>query len=140
MHVFETLLPVFIIIGLGFSLRWSEFCSADFVKGLSKLVYWVALPCLLFYKIALSSYDYSAVGKTGVVLVVGMVASVLCAYIAAFFMRLKGGTLGSFVQGTVRGNLVYVGLPIILYSYANNADVEISKIEALSVLVMAPSG
>jgi len=137
MHVFETLLPVFIIVGFGYCLRRWEFFGSDFVSGLSKFVYWVALPCLLFYKIAISSYDYTVVGKTAGVLGIGMGAGVLVAYVAAYFMGLKGGTLGSFVQGTIRGNFMYIGLPILLYHFAGEA-VDHVKIEALAVLVIAP--
>jgi malate permease and related proteins len=138
MHVFETLLPVFIIIGIGFGLRKSDFFSNDFVDGLSKLIYWLALPSLLFYKIAIASYDYKIVGKTACVLTIGMAASMIVGYIAAHFMKLKGPTLGSFVQGTIRANIMYIGLPILLYYYANAAAADRVKVEALSILVMAP--
>ena len=64
MHIINTLLPVFLIIALGALLRKTKFVSAEFVAGLNRLVYWVALPCLLFYKLATASYDYQVAGKT----------------------------------------------------------------------------
>ncbi len=58
MEVFNTILPVFVIIALGALLRRFGFISADFARGLTRLVYWVALPAFLFYKMAASQFAF----------------------------------------------------------------------------------
>lgn len=137
MHVFNTLLPVFLIIALGAGLGKMHFLSAEFVERLNRLIYWIALPCLLFYKIADASYDYNIAGKTFLVVLTGMAACITIGYIAAFFLRVPGPAVGTFVQGAYRGNLVYIGLSVIIYSFANSAGFNLAEMETLAVLVLA---
>ena len=76
MNIINTIMPVFLVIGVGACLRRTGFLSAEFVKRLMRLVYWVGLPCLLFYKTAGASYDYQAAGKTFLVVLIGMFACI----------------------------------------------------------------
>ncbi|MEM7393808.1 MAG: AEC family transporter, partial [Verrucomicrobiota bacterium] len=52
MLVINSLVPVLFILLIGFFLRRFDFLSHEAQKGLNKLAYWVALPVLLFYKVA----------------------------------------------------------------------------------------
>jgi len=137
MYIINTLVPVFLMIAVGASLRKAGFFSREFVSSLNRLVYWVGLPCLLFYKIATATYDYGAAGRTFLVVLAGMFGCIAAGYIAAFFMRLRGTNVGAFVQGTFRGNLVYVGLSVIIYSFSNSRDFDAARMETIAVLVLA---
>ncbi len=137
MNIINTVLPVFLIIALGAQLRKAGFVSAELVTGLNRLVYWVALPVLLFYKIATAAYDYQAAGKTFLVMLIGMLACIAAGYLVAVVMRMPAPLMGTFVQGAFRGNLLYVGLPIIIYSFTNSADYSTAEIETLAFLVLA---
>jgi len=138
MHIVNTIIPVFLIIALGAQLRRGGFVSAEFVKGLNRLVYWVALPCLLFYKIATASYDYQGAGKTFLVVLAGMLGCIIAGYIVAAIMRVPAAVKGTFVQGTFRGNLLYVGLPVIIYSFANSGSFSATEAETMAILVLVP--
>jgi len=138
MHIINTVFPVFLIIALGAQLRKGGFISAGFVDGLNRLVYWVALPSLLFYKIATASYDYQVAGKTFLVVLAGMLACIAAGYIVAAVMRVPSAATGTLVQGAFRGNLLYVGLPIIIYSFAGSGNSNPAEIEAVAILVLAP--
>lgn len=130
-------MPVFLVIGVGACLRRTGFLSAEFVKRLMRLVYWVGLPCLLFYKTAGASYDYQAAGKTFLVVLIGMFACIIVGYIVTFFLRVDGNKAGTFVQGTFRGNLMYVGLPVIIYSFSDSGGFDVGQMETIAVLVLA---
>ena len=138
MHIINTLLPVFLIIALGAQLRKGGFVSAEFVNGLNRLVYWVALPCLLFYKLATASYDYQVAGKTFLVVLAGMLGCIIAGYITAAIMRVPAAVKGTFVQGAFRGNLLYVGLPVIIYSFANSGGFNTTQAETVAILVLVP--
>lgn len=88
MNIVNTLIPVFCIIALGAVLRKMRFMSADFVRGLNKLTYWVGLACLLFYTIADVSYNYQVAGKTFLVVFIGTLVCVAAGYVFAFLLRL----------------------------------------------------
>ena len=44
------ILPVFLVIGFGYSLKFTALLDDVFLNQLNKLVYFVALPALLFHK------------------------------------------------------------------------------------------
>ena len=44
---FESLLPIFLLIGLGFLLRWRKVVATDMWQGVELLGYWVFFPALL---------------------------------------------------------------------------------------------
>jgi len=137
MHVINTLAPVFAVIALGAILRRTGFFSADFVTGLNRLTYWFAIPCLLFYKIAATTYNFQIAGRIFIVVITGMAIALITAYVLAFFMKLKSHSVGAFAQGAYRGNLVYIGLPVIIYSFANSAESNSAGMETIAILVLS---
>ena len=137
MHVINTLLPVFAVIALGAYLQKTDFVSFEFVKGLNRLVYWVGLPCLLFYKVASAPYDFSRAGKTFVVVVIGILGCIIIGYAVAFVIRIRPKAVGTFIQGAYRGNFFYVGLSVIIYSFSNSGEFDAAVMETTAILVMA---
>ncbi len=137
MNVINIIAPVFLVMAVGAILRRTGFLSAEFVKKLMRLVYWVGLPCLLFYKTAGASYDYQAAGKTFLVVLSGMIACIIAGYVAALLLRVEGRAIGTFVQGAFRGNLIYVGLTIILFSFTDSGGFDVGRMETIAVLVLA---
>ena len=137
MQIINTLLPVFLIMAVGAFLRKIRFFSEEFVVGLNRLVFWVGLPCLLFGKIVTAEYNFAVAGKTTLVVVAGTLGCVVTAYLVAFIIRVRPQAVGTFVQGAFRGNLYYVGLALIIYSFAG-ADPRTSKdVENVAVFVLA---
>ncbi len=138
MGVVNTVLPVFLIVAVGGLLRRFGFFSADFARGFARLVYYVALPCLLFYKMAASEFNFSQAGRTYLVVLCGMVGCVAVGYAVAAVMRLPAASRAAFVQGSYRGNLAYIGLAIVVYgaAYSDNAGGEQVAVIAALVLGM----
>jgi predicted permease len=137
MQIINTLLPVFLIIAVGAFLRKIKFLSDEFVAGLNRLVFWIGLPCLLFYKIATAEYNYKIAGKITLVMITGTVACIIAAYIVAFIIRVHPRAVGTFVQGAFRGNLYYVGLALIIYTFAGADSRTSAQMESIAILVMA---
>jgi len=55
---------------------------------------------------------------------------------------LPAGSVGAFVQGSFRGNLVYIGLSVIIYGSSTgqmvgNLDVQVAAILAFAIIVPA---
>jgi ABC-type Zn uptake system ZnuABC Zn-binding protein ZnuA len=133
--VFDTLAPVFLVVLLGALLRRSEFLTEAFSSSLNKLVFWVALPCLLFTTIASSEFRMDSLDTAAVL----MLATLVIAAIAWFGAPLFGvgpQSKGSFTQSVFRSNNAYVGLPIILVAYAGRP--EIDAVKSLAMLTLAP--
>ncbi len=118
-------------------LRLSGFFSRELVTGLSKLTYWVALPALLFYKIAVSEYTLGPAFKTTCVVFIGMIACMTVSGVIVFLMKTPGRLAGAFMQGSYRGNLAFVGLPVIVYYFSNQSASVQSQTETTAVFVLA---
>jgi predicted permease len=112
-------LPVFLVIGLGFLLRRFGLFSEEFTQQTNRLVFMVFLPILLFHKISQANFVSYFNGP----LVVGSSLAIAClffiSYAYANLRRYPAPSLGSFSQGSFRGNLAYIGLAICLNAYGD---------------------
>ncbi len=113
----NVVLPVFLIIALGFGIRGAHFVDKIFLDKISHLAYYVALPALLVWKVGTASFDLSFNPR----LIAGSYLSVLIcglgAYGVARLLKLPPREVGSFTQGSFWGNMTYIGLPILLAAY-----------------------
>jgi predicted permease len=137
MTVVNSLAPIVIVIALGALLRATRFLSEDFFNGMNKLTFWVGLPALLFHKVAEAQFQGDAALGIAWVLFAGTGACIIVAYAGALALRLPRKSVGSFVQGSFRGNLVYVGLPVILYALAQSGA-DSAAIESTAIIAIAP--
>ncbi|MCK4401811.1 AEC family transporter [bacterium] len=138
MLTINTLVPVVAIIFLGAVLRSTKFMTADIFRANNRLVYWIALPCLLFYKTATASAHGTAAMRVFLILVGGMFVCVILGYLCAWLLHLPDSSRSVFVQGAYRGNLVYVGIPVILFALAGTNGQYSGEMESLAILSIAP--
>jgi malate permease and related proteins len=117
LDILRIVLPVFLVIGLGFFLKRISFVDSHFIVRLNRLIYYIALPALLFYNIAIA--DFSASFNS--VLLLGLLASAFLTFLLSYgYAVLRGYSAevrGSFCQGSFRGNLAYIGLAIIFNAF-----------------------
>lgn len=133
MDVFNALAPVFFIVILGVFLRRSGFMPAAMVSLVNKLTFWVALPALLFLETAETHLDFLRRTDLFFALIGGTVAGMAAGYIASLVMRLPPEKTGALVQASFRGNIAYIGIPVIAYTIGE----ENRSILSLSVLMVA---
>jgi len=137
MHIAATISPVIVMILLGYLLRRKGFFSEQTVRELSSLVYWVGLPCLLFYKISTTTVDFSVCGRIYAVLLIALLASVLAGYIGAKVFKVPKASVSAVVQGGFRSNLAYIGLPVLMYSFPDASSQAAQSIQTLAVFLLA---
>lgn len=137
MHVFTTLTPVLVMILLGFLLRRYNFFSEKTVSELSWMVYWVGLPCLLFYKAATSTLNLAVCGRIYAVLLISLITCIIIAYIFSAAFRIPSKSVSAVVQGAFRGNLAYIGLPVVIYSFSNTSAQTAAEAETTAVFILA---
>jgi hypothetical protein len=116
MVVIDVLTPIIALIALGFALRRSGFLPDSFFRQANILVYWFGLPALLFVETASATPELGAALRIVVVLLLVTALCIAAGYLAGWRLRLPRASLASFVQGAYRGNLTYVGLPVVLYA------------------------
>ena len=137
MQILNVLAPVFLLIAIGAGLQASRFVSENFLKEANRVTYWLGLPALLFSQLVGSFHN---VGGARLMLG-GMLAAttlvILAGYLAAWLARVPGPATGTFVQGAFRGNLAFVGLPII-YSLPDTPLAWGVSVRTAAILTLAP--
>ena len=136
-QILNILAPVFLLIALGAGLQRAAFVSPGFLKEANRVTYWVGLPALLFSQLAASFHQSEGAGlMLGVMLgATGLV--VLAGYLAAGLMHVPGAAAGTFVQGAFRGNLAFVGLPII-YALPDSPLAAGLSVRTAAIVTVAP--
>ena len=115
--ILNIVLPVFIVIALGALLRRLGLIDQTFLRQTNRLVYYICLPLLLFYKIGTADFGASFNGSL-VVASIGAIAFLfLISYLFATVRGYGPQTRGVFSQGAFRGNLAYIGLAMALNAY-----------------------
>lgn len=133
MGLVNIVLPVFLVIGLGYVLRLRGFIGDEANTWFSRLVFYIAAPCLLFRSAALESFEWGESLRT--LLVVGGVAVLVAAgaYLAA--RRLPAARRGVLAQGCLRSNTVFFGLPVIVSAFGDRVLGPLSILVAFMVVV-----
>lgn len=137
MQILNTLAPVFLLIAVGAGLQKSAFVSADFLKEANRVTYWLGLPALLFSQLATSFHQGEGAGVMLGAMFGATCLLVLASYGGAWLLRVPGPAVGTFVQAGFRGNLAFVGLPII-YSLPDTPLAGGMSVRTAAVVTVAP--
>jgi len=129
---------VFLVIVLGTGLGRAGTISPQIRQGLNRLAYWVGLPAFLVLKISRTDLGSGPFNTAFALMLVGMAACFVVANIIGWALRLPSKSQGAFVQAAYRGNLVFVALPVILYSIRGLPPIEQARVEALVLLAIVP--
>ena len=116
----NTVIPIFLIILLGWFLRSRRFVTAEILGPLNRLVYYIAIPAMIFRSLANASF--SAFFNPA------LLAATLGPILIVFFLALASGLLfsikrelmGTFVQSSFHGNLGYIGFAVCYYLLGND--------------------
>ncbi len=137
MQILNVLAPAFLMIALGAVLQRTAFVTENFLKEANRLTYWVGLPALLFSQLVHSFHQAGGAGPmlTAMLLATGLVMA--AGYLAAWLLHVPGSAAGTFVQGGFRGNLAFVGLPII-YSLPDTPVAWGVSVRMAAILTVAP--
>ena len=121
MEIFNAVLPIFLIIGLGFAIKISGFVPDTFTNYLNRFVYYISLPALLFYSIANISFVQYFNLKLIFAMICAVTMCILLALIYCYICKLELPKAASFTQGVFRGNVVYIGFVVCLYALGAKA-------------------
>jgi len=109
--------PVFLVIGIGCVLGRAGFVDERANAAFSRLVFFVAAPALLFRSTARTPLQEAL--QPDILLVTGGVSALVAGLIYAAATRTGPARRGVLAQGAHRSNMVFFGLPVIVYAYGN---------------------
>ncbi len=136
--IINSLLPIFLVLGLGALLKSLGFLPPEFFPKLNRLVFYVGLPALLFSRIATSPIEGGPALRIFWVMLAACGLMIVISLGIGKLMKLGGPGQGAFMQAALRGNLAYIGLPVVLYTMAGT-ELQGSEVETTAMLVLAPT-
>ncbi|MGQ9483729.1 MAG: AEC family transporter [Desulfosoma sp.] len=117
LKVFVThILPVFSIIGLGYVLMHRRFVENIFIASANRLVYYVAVPAMLFHEVARSSFSENFDGIAVVSMLAGLGVVTAIGFCLAHLTHRPASFKATFVHSTFHGNLGYMAYAIAFYA------------------------
>jgi hypothetical protein len=109
---FSSVIPIFLVMFLGFAVRRLNIISAPTTKQMNTLVFKVAMPVMLFTAVYGSDYTQLFDRKFIVFLAISIIAFFfICWAIAAKLIK-DDKQKGAFIQGSFRGNYVILGIAL----------------------------
>ncbi|MEM6551630.1 MAG: AEC family transporter [Planctomycetota bacterium] len=136
LQVVETLLPLVVLVGLGLGLVRFGFLSDGMRRQFDRWVYWVGLPALLVAKVSEAGALDASVGRVILAMGVVTVVAALMGWGLWWVASRESGTLGVVVQGGCRGNLAFVGLPVIELGGGDAKTVALAAVGLTATVVL----
>lgn len=130
---FNAVMPILLLVFLGWFLRIIHFADDGFFKKANTMVFKIFLPVLLFVNIyeidSLKSLNFSAV----LYCVIAIFVIFLCGYLIAHFVTDKRKHLGVLAQCSFRSNYAIIGIPLALSLGGEEAVAFASVLSAVAV-------
>ena len=138
MQILNNLFPIFAVIGLGMLLRHRAFLTHESTQVFNRFAYYFALPCLLLYKIGGAT---SPTGLANLFLATLFFAALLtgvAGWIVSGLLKVPDRSRGAMIQACFRGNLAFIGLPLMLFMIDDLPIDQRSQIETAMLVAIAP--
>ena len=128
-------LPIFILVSLGYILKRVNFISQKFCDDADKIVFDIMLPCQLFATVATSGGGGESDGKLIVFVVCGVTTAFLAGLtFGAIFIKDRAAC-GAVVQNLYRSNFAILGIPLA-YNLAGDEGLRVIAIMMPFVIIM----
>ena len=119
--VFIIVLPIYIVMAVGLFARKIGLINEQTRAGISKIVFYLAAPCLIFHSLAYatttSPFNLNVILICLAILLLGTLAT----YLLGVLLKWPKEITGTFCQGAYRSNMVFFGLPVIELAFGTES-------------------
>ena len=137
-QILSTLFPVFMVMGIGFALCHQGFLSRPFLNELNRFVYYVALPALILHRLTTAPALPLGVLRTILIYLAATLFVMGVASVVARILHLQRWQYGTFMQAAFRGNLAFIGIPVLVYAIRDTPAETASGIVAEAIFIFVP--
>ena len=115
MDILFTIIPIFVVILIGWLARQKGFIPSEFLGPANRLVYHLAIPAMIFRAISKGAlktdFNPAVLGSTltAILLFFGLI------WTTVRFTHMQRRQIGTFLQSAFHGNLGYIGLAVAYY-------------------------
>jgi len=115
MDIITTIIPIFAVIILGWFASVRGFIPQEFLGPANRLVYYIAIPAMIFRSISRSSFTSQFDLKVLLITLLSILVIFGFAWCAGLITRIRQEQMSAFVQDSFHGNLGYIGLAVAYY-------------------------
>jgi len=115
LNIVTTIVPIFVIILLGWLARVFGFIRSDFIAPANRLVFYLAIPAMIFRSISKTSLNGYLDGWLVVLSLLSICLVFGIAWIWGYIIRVPRLQRGTFIQNCFHGNMGYIGLAVSFY-------------------------
>ena len=126
MNILTTIIPIFAIILIGYLARKKGFIQTDFIGPANTLVYYLAIPAMVFRAISQASLTTHFNVAILLITLATVAGCFILAWISGSLLQIHRNQLGSYIQATFHGNLGYIGLAVTFYYLGESGLVKAS--------------
>jgi predicted permease len=135
MNIVTTIIPIFAIIFIGWFARTRGFIQPEFLGPANRLVYYLAIPALIFHAISKASLKTQFNVFVLFITLLSVLAVFAVAWGVGVFWRIQRKELGTFIHTSFHGNLGYIGLAVAYYSLGHDGFVRTSIIAGFVMIL-----
>lgn len=128
MQIVATIIPIFIIVLLGWGVHRRGFLPSGFIGPANRLVYYVAIPAMIFQSLTKSTLGEWFNPSVIVLPLIALAGAYAIAWAASRALRQDRSLAGTFIQSCGHGNLGYIGLAVVYYFLGDSGLVQASVI------------
>lgn len=115
MHIIGTIVPIFIIVLLGWIVHRRGFLPDAFIAAGNRLVFHVAIPAMVFQAVSRASFDRFFNPRMILLTLSAAAVIYLTAWGLSLITHMDRSLSGTFIQTSGHGNLGYIGLAVAFY-------------------------
>ena len=133
--VIRTIIPILLLIGLGFLSRKMGFLKSGDERVLSAYVYYFALPALFFVNMVETNFTEETLRFifAGII----PIFIVLITYTLLYrIFRFSKNTLYLLILSTVFGSLAFFGIPFIMFAFPTTQGEHLATLSAASIAII----
>ncbi|MFP4474938.1 MAG: AEC family transporter [Desulfatibacillaceae bacterium] len=134
-RIAQTIIPVFLVILLGWVLARRGVLPQSVAGPLNRMVFTVAIPAMIFLKVSRAPFGGAQLPMLVACTLAAVVAGAAAAFALVRAMKVRGARRGTFCQASFHGNLGYVGLAVAFY-YMGDAGLTRASILAAFLMLL----
>ncbi|MFO7986915.1 MAG: AEC family transporter, partial [Desulfatiglandaceae bacterium] len=135
LSVVNTIIPIFAIVLLGCLLRSRGFLPVNLVGPLNQLVYYLAIPAMIFRGVAKAPFEAQFDPTLILATLVPVVMVFLIASGTGRLLSVRRPYMATFIQSSFHGNIGYIGLAVCYYLLGEEGFTRASVVAAFLMLL-----
>jgi len=135
MQITQTIIPIFLVIFVGWLARKKQFIPDGFLGPANRLVYYLAIPAMIFRAISRASFQEAFNSQVLLITLLCVLVVFLTTWLLAALAGMARHFRGAFIQSAFHGNLGYIGLAVVYY-YLGDAGLAKGGIFAGFIMIL----